>query len=66
MDNKTLLAIEVPVMAILEAKRYEGYKKTGEVGSRGDGRCAGAALQDSRSSSRSLKLAAVARPQEQP
>lgn len=31
LDNKTLLAIEVPVMALLEAKRYEGYKKTGEV-----------------------------------
>jgi hypothetical protein len=26
-----LLAIEVVVMAILEGKRYEGYKKTGEV-----------------------------------
>jgi hypothetical protein len=34
LDNKTLLAIEVPVMALLEAKRYEGYKKTGEVRSR--------------------------------
>jgi hypothetical protein len=32
LDNKTLLAIEVPVMALLEAKRYEGYKKTGECG----------------------------------
>lgn len=31
LDNKTLLAIEIPVMALLEAKRYEGYKKTGEV-----------------------------------
>jgi hypothetical protein len=31
IDNKVLLAIEVVVMAILEAKRYEGYKKTGEV-----------------------------------
>lgn len=31
LDNKTLLAIEIPVMAVLEAKRYEGYKKTGEV-----------------------------------
>jgi hypothetical protein len=31
LDNKTLLAIEVPVMALLEAKRYEGYQKTGEV-----------------------------------
>lgn len=33
LDTKTLLAIEIPVMAILEAKRYEGYKKTGEVSS---------------------------------
>jgi hypothetical protein len=32
LDNKTLLAIEIPVMALLEAKRYEGYQKTGEVG----------------------------------
>lgn len=31
LDNKTLLAVEIPVMAVLEAKRYEGYKKTGEV-----------------------------------
>jgi hypothetical protein len=31
IDNKVLLAIEVVVMAILEGKRYEGYKKTGEV-----------------------------------
>ncbi|KAF6256350.1 light-harvesting protein of photosystem I [Scenedesmus sp. NREL 46B-D3] len=30
IDNKVLLAIEVVVMAILEGKRYEGYKKTGE------------------------------------
>jgi hypothetical protein len=27
-----LAAIEVAVFAVLEAKRYEGYKKTGEVG----------------------------------
>jgi hypothetical protein len=32
LDNKTLLAVEIPVMAVLEAKRYEGYKKTGEGG----------------------------------
>uniref|UniRef100_A0A383WNZ7 Chlorophyll a-b binding protein, chloroplastic n=1 Tax=Tetradesmus obliquus TaxID=3088 RepID=A0A383WNZ7_TETOB len=32
IDNKVLLAIEVVVMAILEGKRYEGYKKTGECG----------------------------------
>jgi hypothetical protein len=31
IDNNVLLAIEVVVMAILEGKRYEGYKKTGEV-----------------------------------
>lgn len=31
IDNKVLVAIEVVVMAILEGKRYEGYKKTGEV-----------------------------------
>lgn len=31
IDNTVLLAIEVVVMGLLEAKRYEGYKKTGEV-----------------------------------
>lgn len=31
IDTKVLAAIEVVVFAILEGKRYEGYKKTGEV-----------------------------------
>jgi len=32
IDTKVLAIIEVVVFAILEGKRYEGYKKTGEVG----------------------------------
>jgi len=32
IDNKTLALIEVAVFAFLEAKRYEGYKKTGATG----------------------------------
>lgn len=32
IDTKVLLAVEAVVFAVLEAKRYEGYKKTGEVG----------------------------------
>ena len=32
LDTKTLAIIEVAVFAVLEAKRYEGYKKTGETG----------------------------------
>lgn len=33
IDNQTLALIEIAVFAVLESKRYEGYKKTGEVGS---------------------------------
>jgi hypothetical protein len=32
LDTKTLAIIEVAVFAVLESKRYEGYKKTGETG----------------------------------
>lgn len=32
LDTKTLVIIQVAVFALLEAKRYEGYKKTGETG----------------------------------
>jgi hypothetical protein len=31
LDFTTLAAIELAVFAVLEFKRYEGYKKTGEV-----------------------------------
>ena len=39
IDTLPLAVIEVVVFAILEAKRYDIYKKTGEVGLRG--RCGG-------------------------
>lgn len=32
LDNNTLALIELAVFAVLEGKRYEIYKKTGEVG----------------------------------
>uniref|UniRef100_A0AC62AEM4 Lhca2 n=1 Tax=Dunaliella tertiolecta TaxID=3047 RepID=A0AC62AEM4_DUNTE len=32
IDNQTLAIIEIAVFAFLEAKRYEGYKKTGGTG----------------------------------
>jgi len=32
IDTKVLAAIEIAVFAVLEGKRYEGYKKTGECG----------------------------------
>eukprot|EP00879_Flechtneria_rotunda_P000678 GHRR01000793.1.p1 GENE.GHRR01000793.1~~GHRR01000793.1.p1 ORF type:complete len:284 (+),score=70.63 GHRR01000793.1:91-852(+) len=32
IDNRVLLAIGLVVMGVLEAKRYEGWKKTGEAG----------------------------------
>ncbi|GFH18804.1 chlorophyll a-b binding protein, chloroplastic, partial [Haematococcus lacustris] len=32
LSNQTLLVIELVVFAFLEAKRYEGYKKTGGTG----------------------------------
>lgn len=32
IDNQTLALIEIAVFAFLEAKRYEGYKKTGGTG----------------------------------
>jgi hypothetical protein len=31
LDNKTLALIEVVVLGFAEAKRYESFKKTGEV-----------------------------------
>ncbi len=31
IDNKTLAIIEVVVLGLLEAKRYQGWKKTGTV-----------------------------------
>lgn len=35
LDNKTLLAVEIPVMAVLEALRVKGWEKTGESGAFG-------------------------------
>jgi len=32
IDNQTLAIIEIAVFSFLEAKRYDGFKKTGAVG----------------------------------
>jgi hypothetical protein len=35
LDTKTLLAVEIPVMAVLEALRVKGWERTGESGAFG-------------------------------
>lgn len=39
LPTTTLVAIEVAVMAVLEAKRIEGFKKTGEVRQSCEAKC---------------------------